>query len=254
MAGHNKWSKIKRKKGANDAARAARFAKASRAIIHATRACRGDMANLRLQSAVAHARNINMPKDRIEDAISRWEPRKGETATDMLTMRYDAMMNFGGTKVACLIMALSENRNRTASSVRATVTRQGGELLPTASHDYLFQKVGMALIEDLPADFDEDGLWECAMEGGATDVDVDTEEKSAVITSEPEDLWAMVEVLREKGYEPTEFDHKYVLNDVDMAVEIDQQGQERLEMFLDKFDEDPDVTNVFHNSITTDSS
>jgi transcriptional/translational regulatory protein YebC/TACO1 len=141
MAGHNKWSKIKHKKGAKDVARSGLFAKASRAIIVASKACRGDMANLQLQSAIQHAKAIQLPKDRIQDAINKHE-EKGKEGHAFQNMRYDAMLTLGGTKVACILTALTDNRNRTASHVRATVVRAGGELLASASHDYLFRMWG----------------------------------------------------------------------------------------------------------------
>jgi YebC/PmpR family DNA-binding regulatory protein len=242
MAGHNKWSKIKRKKGAKDVARSGLFAKASRAIIVASKACRGDMANLQLQSAIQHAKSIQLPKDRIQDAINKHE-EKGKEGQAFQNMRYDAMLTLGGTKVACILTALTDNRNRTASHVRATVVRAGGELLASASHDYLFRHTGMILLETFAGD--EEALWECALEAGASEVDVDNQ--SAMITCEPADLWSLVASLRENGYEPDEFEHRYVVIDPSSFVSLNEEGQEQLESFLDKMDEDEDVTNVYHN-------
>jgi YebC/PmpR family DNA-binding regulatory protein len=242
MAGHSKWSKIKRSKGAKDVVRSRLFAKASRAIIVATKNCGGDMANLKLQSAIQHAKSIQLPKDRIQDAINKYQD-KNKDGQSFQTIRYDAKLTLGGTKVACIVQALTDNRNRTAASVRATVVRADGELLATAAHDYLFDYVGMVLLEQF--DGDEDTLWECALEGGATEVDVD--DSSAVMTCEPADLWNLVKVLQEQGYEPQEFEHRYTVPDPGNLVPLTEEGREKLETFLDKMDENEDVTQVFHN-------
>jgi len=244
MAGHNKWSKIKRKKGVKDQARSTGFSKASRAITAAARACDGDMTNLQLQSAIAHAKSIQLPKIRIQDAIDKYlDKTKGQA--ELVNIRYDAMMSVGGQKVACILTALTDNRNRTASNVRSTISKAGGELLPTASLNYLFEHVGVIVAENVK---DEDALWECALEAGATDVDVDGQ--SAMITCDSFDLWNVVTILKDDGrFEVAEFEQRYVSSDADLAVSLDEAGQEQLDRFLDKMDEDEDVTHVYHNAM-----
>ena len=243
MAGHNKWSKIKRKKGAKDVARAGLFAKASRAIIVASKTCGGDLSNLQLQSAIQHAKSIQMTKDRIEDAIKKCQ-EDSKDAKDFQSMRYDAMLNFGGTKVACILCALTDNCNRTAARVRSKVVRAGGELLSSSAHDYLFQNVGVVFLEEFLGD--EESLWDCAIGAGATEVDI--EGQSAMIFSETVDLWNMVTRLREKGYIPTEFETRFIISDPDSEVLLTDDGREQLQSFLEKMDEDEDVTHVYHNA------
>lgn len=240
MAGHNKWSKIKRKKGVKDQARSTGFSKASRAITAAARTCDGDMSNLQLQSAIAHAKSIQLPKARIQDAIEKHQNSKGQA--ELLNMRYDCMMSVAGQKVACILTALTDNRNRTAANVRSTINKAGGELLPTASLNYLFEHVGVVVVENVA---DEDTLWECALEAGATDVDVDGQ--SAMITCDASDLWNIVSVLRD-DFQVAEFEQRYVTSDADLAVSLDEAAQEQLDRFLDKLDEDEDVTHVYHNA------
>lgn len=244
MAGHNKWSKIKRKKGVKDQARATVLSKASRAITAAARACGGDMSNLQLQSAIAHAKSIQLPKVRIQDAIDKYlDKSKGQA--ELVNMRYDSMMTFGGRKVACILTALTDNKNRTASYVRSTITKAGGELLPTASLNYLFEHVGVVVVENVQ---DEDSLWDAALEAGATDVDVDGD--SAMITCDASDLWNVITILKDDGrFEVTEFEQRYVASDGNLAVNLDEEGQEQLDRFLEKMDDDEDVTNVYHNAI-----
>ena len=245
MAGHNKWSKIKRKKGVKDVARSGLFAKASKAIIAASKNCRGDMANLQLQSAIQHAKSIQMTKDRIQFAIDK-HTEEGKEVQAFQSMRYDAMLTLGGARVACILTALTDNRNRTAARVRATVVRAGGELLSSSSHDYLFRHTGVVLLEEFLGD--EEPLWECAIAAGATGVDVD--KQSAMISCEPVDLWNVVTSLRGNGYEPDQFEHRYVVADPNTLVILSDEGMEQLHDFLDTMDEDADVTCVYHNSRT----
>lgn len=245
LSGSNKWSKIKRKKAIKDQRRGAIFSKASRAIAVASRLCGGDIGDLALQSAIARAKSIELPKSRIEAAIAAHESKSSDAAP--LSLRYDAMMSFAGTKVACLITALSDNRNRTASNVRSSVAKSGGELLPTSTHDYLFDHVGMVLLENLSEDaFNEEALWECALEAGATEVDID--DGSAVITCDRRDLWDVVKGLRDGGFDPTEFEHRYIVSDEATKAPLSSDGEERLKAFLDKMEVNEDVTNVFHNA------
>ena len=245
MAGHNKWSKIKRKKGVKDQARATAHSKDPSPLRRAaSRLCNGDMTNLQLQSAIAHAKSIQLPKAHIQDAIDKHLDRtKGQA--ELMHLRYDAMMNVGGRKVACILTALTDNRNRTASNVRSTVNKAGGELLPTSSLNYIFEHVGVVLVENVD---DEDALWECKLESGAMDVDVDGH--SAMITCGASDLWNVVTMVRDDGrFEVTEFEQRYVTSDADLAVSLDQAGTEQLDRFLDKTDQDEDVTHVYHNAI-----
>jgi YebC/PmpR family DNA-binding regulatory protein len=242
MAGHNKWSKIKRKKGVKDQARATGFSKASRAITAASRTCGGDLSNLQLQSAIAHAKSIQLPKIRIQDAIDK---HLDKTKENLIHMRYDAMMSIGGHKVACVLTALTNNKNRTASHVRSTITKAGGELLPTSSLNYIFDHVGVILVENIK---DEDSLWEAALEAGATDVDVDGQ--SAMITCNASDLWNVVTTLKDdECFHVTEFEQRYVASNANLIVNLDENGQEQLEHFLETMDDDEDVTNVYHNAI-----
>lgn len=248
MAGHNKWSKIKRKKGVKDQARSTGFSKASKAITSEARACNGDLSNLQLQSAIARAKSIQLPKARIQDAIDKHLATKDQV--ELTDMRYDAMLNVKGRKVACILTALTDNRNRTAANVRSTISKAGGELLLTASLNYLFEHVGVAVVEDMQ---DEDNLWECALEAGANDVDVDGE--SALITCDASDLWNVVSKLREDGFKVTEFEQRYVTSDADLAVRLDEEAQqEQLDRFLDKMEEDKDVTHIYHNAIIDDTT
>jgi len=272
MAGHNKWSKIKRKKAANDVSRARDHTKASRAIESASRSCQGDMADISLQSAVAAARAVQLPKERIEKAIERGA---NPNAKDELSVirRYDGMVPGGSGKIAVIIETLTENKNRTAANVRHLVTKVGGELLPTGANDWLFEHVGVVCVsrnkytneEEETArgePVDEDELLECALEGGATDVDFGSDEgvgasndevdgidnNPIVIKCETSDMLKLVQSLKADGYLSTQFDNQWLVRSDDNKVLLNEEGSEKFEKFLDSMDEDLDVTNVYHNA------
>mmetsp|Transcript_13319 Transcript_13319/g.27003 ORF Transcript_13319/g.27003 Transcript_13319/m.27003 type:complete len:330 (-) Transcript_13319:88-1077(-) len=270
MAGHNKWSKIKRKKAANDVARARDHTKAARAIEVASRSCQGDMADISLQSALAAARAVQLPKERIEKAIERGA---NPNAKDELSVirRYDGMVPGSNGKVAVIIETLTENKNRTAANVRHLVTKIGGELLPTGANDWLFEHVGVVCVsrnkhtneeENATGEpVDEDELLECALDGGATDVDfgadedqdtsnaeVDSIDNPIVIKCETSGLLRLVQSLKTDGYVSSQFDNQWLVRSDDNKVILNEEGSDKFEKFLDSMDEDLDVTNVYHNA------
>lgn len=244
MAGHNKWSKIKKKKGIKDVAKLAQLTKATRAIIVASRACQGDMSNLQLQSAISRAKAIEVPRVRIDAAVQNFMKQK-DSCVDLTVMRYDTIMSFDGAKVACLITALTDNRNRTSANVKSAVRKAGGEMLPSSSHDYLFKYAGAIVLENI---LNEDAMYECALEAGATAIEYEEASQSAFVMCEATDLWQVVVALQEQNFATSQFEHRYVLQDADSTIEVTEEGQEAMERFLDTMDEDEDVTNVFHNA------
>ena len=265
MAGHNKWSKIKRKKAANDVARAREHTKVARAIEVASRSCQGDMADISLQSAVAAARAVQLPKERIEKAIERGA---NPNAKDELSVirRYDGMIPGNNGKIAVIIETLTENRNRTAANVRHLVTKIGGELLPTGANDWLFEHVGVVYVsrnkytdeeeENATREpVDEDELLECALDGGATDIDFGSDEDEGddadnpiVIKCETIGLLTLVQSLKSGGFVSTQFENHYLVRSEENKVPLNAEGSEKFEKFLDSMDEDMDVTTVYHNA------
>ncbi len=218
FAGHNKWSQIKHKKAIKDVRRAKTLSKASRAIIMASRSCSGDVTDLRLQSAIAHAQSVQLPKERIQEAIQSYQKLD---VKELESHRYDAMLPLAsGIKVACVITAVTDNHKRTAAQVRAAISKVGGEMLPSRKLDFMFQPRGVIVVErsnhqskyekpqsnaqesqddngDYNAD-DEIGnyIWECAIEHGATNVEFDPTTKTTIVTCEPTDLWNVVTTLQ----------------------------------------------------------
>ena len=168
MSGHSKWSSIKHKKGAADAKRGKLFSKLARAIIVAAKEGGGDPANnLALQNAIEKAKSYSMPKDNIERAIAKGA---GE-GTDGASFENIVYEGYGPEGVAVIVEALTDNRNRTASDVRHTFAKFGGNLGTTGAVAWQFERRGVVLV---PADgVDEDELFLAAADAGAEDLEQD---------------------------------------------------------------------------------
>jgi transcriptional/translational regulatory protein YebC/TACO1 len=274
LAGHNKWSKIRHKKASNDKTRAALYSKASRAIEAASRSCSGDLSDLHLQSAIAAGRAVQLPKERRDKAIERGRNpnvKEGE----LIVRRYDGMIPAGPAgKVAVIVEALTENRNRTAANVRHMITKVGGELLPTGANDWLFTHVGLIYVskyfitcdpeeskeEQVKVEVDIDKLLECALEAGATDVDIendtnddtendttddanssDQEKCPIIVKCEPNNLISIVKTLQQEGYTTNQFETQWLIKEEDNRVKVEDEGVLKFEKFLEAAD-------VFHNA------
>jgi len=192
VSGHSKWSTIKHKKGAADAKRGKLFSKLSRAIMVAAKEGGADPAtNLALQNAVEKARSYSMPKDNIERAIARGAGTDADAAS-FETVIYEG---YGPEGVAVLVEALTDNRNRTASDVRHTFAKHGGNLGTTGAVAWLFERRGIVLVEG--ETIDEDELFLAAAEGGADDVERDG--SVFQVSSAPEELSAVREAIEAAG-------------------------------------------------------
>ncbi len=194
MSGHSKWSTIKHKKGAADAKRGQLFTKLSKAIIVAAKEGGPDPgANLSLQNAIEKARSYSMPKDNIERAVARGAGTDAEGAS-YETVVYEG---YGPDGVAVLVEALTDNRNRTASDVRHTFAKNGGNLGTSGAVAWLFERRGVVLVDAEAVD--EDELVLAAAEGGADDVERDG--STFVVSSAPESLATVREAVQAAGIE-----------------------------------------------------
>ncbi len=196
MAGHNKWSKVKRKKGVADARRSKLWARITRDMMIAAREGGGDPGmNPRLALAVDKAKAENMPKDNIERAIKRGT---GEIeGADYEEMSYEG---YGPGGVAVFVECLTDNTNRTVADVRHAFTKHGGNLGTSGSVAYLFERKG--LIEIAAAGQDEDDLFLLVAEAGAEDLR--REDSSFVVTTPVEAFAAVQGALEDAGIEPAE--------------------------------------------------
>ncbi len=191
MSGHSKWSTIKRKKGAADAKRGQLFTKLAREITVAARAGLPDPeANFRLRLAVQKARAENMPKENIDRAIERGSGESGGEQFDEIFYE-----GYGPGGTALMILAMTDNRNRTVGEVRAALTRSGGTLGESGSVGWMFDHVGMIVLDAKGQDPDELAL--VAIDAGANDVQV--EDGSVEVYTDSQDLHRVQEALTAAG-------------------------------------------------------
>lgn len=164
MSGHSKWANIKHRKGAQDAARARQFTRVVRELVIASKMGGGDpAANPRLRTAIVAARDVNMPKDRIEAAIRKGTGEGGGEAYEEVVYE-----GHGPAGVALYVNVTTDNRNRTASELRYLFGKWGGELGAPGSVAWMFDRRGYV---EVPADAaGEDRLVEVVLEAGGDDV------------------------------------------------------------------------------------
>lgn len=174
MAGHSKFKNIMHRKGAQDARRAKKFARLTKELQVAVRSGTDPSSNPRLRSALSACRAVNMPKDNIERVIKKAE--SGENV-NLEEIRYEGYAPGG---IALIVDAVTDNRNRTASEVRSSFTKYGGNLGETGSVSFMFNNVGHILYQkDIKND---DEILEIAIEVGADDV-ISDEISHEIITS-----------------------------------------------------------------------
>jgi len=164
VAGHSKWSNIKRRKGAVDAKRGKIFTKIAKEIIVAAKIGGGDpTGNPRLRSAIAAARAENMPKDNIEKAI-----KKGTGELESVNYEECTYEGYGPGGVAILIEVMTDNKNRTLPEIRATMNKNSGNMGEAGSVAWMFDRKGLVTVNC--SDITEDELMEAALEAGAEDI------------------------------------------------------------------------------------
>jgi YebC/PmpR family DNA-binding regulatory protein len=169
MAGHSKWANIQHRKGRQDAARSKLFSKLSKEITVAAKMGDPDPdKNPRLRLAVKEAKANSMPRDNIDRAIKK---AQGGDAESYEEIRYEG---YGPNGVAIIVEAMTDNRNRTASNIRSTFSKRGGNLGETGSVAFLFDRKGQIVYQASAGS--EEAVLEAAIEAGAEDVESSDDE------------------------------------------------------------------------------
>ena len=239
MSGHNKWSTIKRKKGANDAARAKVFTKIGRELAVAVKNGGADPNNnAKLRDVIAKAKANNMPNDTIERGIKK-------AAGDANAVNYETVTyeGYGPNGTAIIVDALTDNKNRTAANVRSAFTKGKGSLGTQGCVSYMFDKKGQIIIGKEECDLDADDLMMMALDAGAEDFT--EEEDSFIVLTDPDDFSAVREALEQE---------KIAMADAQVTmipqtyVELtDEQDLYNINKILSLLDEDDDVQEVYNN-------
>ncbi|MEO1029169.1 MAG: YebC/PmpR family DNA-binding transcriptional regulator [Pseudomonadota bacterium] len=239
MAGHSKWANIQHRKGAQDKKRAALFSRLSKEITIAVKLGGPDPdANPRLRLAIKNARGESMPKDNIKRAVDKGA---GGGGADYEDIRYEG---FGPGGVGIIVEASTDNRNRAASEIRSTFSKNGGNLGETGSVSFGFDQVGQIVY---PAEVgDEDTVMEAAIEAGADDVE--TNEEVHIIYTARESMMDVASALEEVFGDEIEAKSTALVWKPQNTVPIEGGPAETLMKLLDVLDDLDDVQNVYDNS------
>jgi YebC/PmpR family DNA-binding regulatory protein len=235
MAGHSKWANIQHRKGRQDAKRSKLFSRLSKEITVAAKMGAPDPAfNPRLRLAVANAKGQSMPKDNIERAIKKGSSGEGD---DYEEIRYEG---FGPEGIGIIVEALTDNRNRTASEVRSTFSKNGGNLGETGSVSFGYDRVGQ--IEYKAEIGSEDEVLEAAIEAGADDVE--SSEETHTIFTAADDFAEVQKALEEKYGEP---DNAKLAWRAQNTIEVSSEKSDTIVKLYDALDDLDDVQQVYAN-------
>ncbi len=236
MSGHSKWATIHRKKGLIDAARGKVFQKLAKEIYVAAKSGTPSVdSNAALRLVVEKAKAANMPKDNIEKAIDK--AKGASEGENYESIRYEG---YGPGGVAIMVDCLTDNRNRTASLVRSTFSKRGGNLGTDGSVSYLFERKGLIQI---PIEYNEDEVMLSALDAGATDVE--TLDDSYLITTPSDKFIAVKEALMAIGVE--EFLTSEVTYVPTNTIELDDEKTEKVYNLIESLEELDDVQAVYSN-------
>jgi YebC/PmpR family DNA-binding regulatory protein len=236
MSGHSKWAGIKHKKAIVDAKRGQAFTRASREITIAAREGGGNPdGNFRLRLAMQKAREINMPTDRIHNAIKRGT---GELAGEKLEeIRYEG---YGPAGVAVMVDAFTDNRNRTSASIRHRFAKLGGNLGESNSVGWMFERKGVIAANAGKADPEEVGL--AAIEAGADDVQVDG--KTIEITTPPAAFEKVKTAVEGLG---VTVENAEITMQPKQTVPVGEDKAAAVLRLMESLEEDDDVQQVYAN-------
>jgi YebC/PmpR family DNA-binding regulatory protein len=241
MAGHSKWANIQHRKGRQDEKRGAAFSKLAKEITVAAKMGGGDAAfNPRLRLAVDKAKAVNMPKDKIDNAVKKGT---GELeGVDYVEVRYEG---YGIGGAAVMVDCLTDNKTRTVADVRHAFSKYGGNMGADGCVAFQFKHCGQLLFSP---DTDEDALMEAALEAGAEDVMTNDDGSIEVITG-PWDFTDVKEKLEAAGF-------KAEFGEVSMKAqnETELTGDEAMRMhkLLDALESLDDVQEVYSSAVMAD--
>jgi YebC/PmpR family DNA-binding regulatory protein len=241
MAGHSQFKNIMHRKGRQDKVRSKLFGKLAREITVSAKLGQPDPAfNPRLRAAILAARAENMPKDNIERAVKK---AQGGDAESYDEMRYEG---YGPGGVAIIVEVLTDNRNRTAGDVRATFTKNGGNMAETGAVSFMFDRVGV--VEYDAAAADAEAMFEAAIEAGAEDVV--SSDSGHEVYSTADSLGDVTKALEAKFGEPRKA--TLVWKPKNNIALDDDKGEQLLEL-ISALEENDDVQNVYANFEVSDA-
>lgn len=236
MSGHSKWATIKRKKGLADAERSKIFQKIQKELYVAAKSGEPNPDNNpNLRMVIDKAKAENMPKDIIQRAIDK--AKNADKQENYESLRYEGYAPHG---VAVMIDALTDNKNRTASDIRSTLTKNGGNLGTDGSVSYLFDRKGIII---LPKEYDEESIMEIALENDA--LDFTSNDDSYEIYTTFESFIKTNDALNSNGIT------NIIMNEVRYipknTINLDDEAKTKILNLIDKLEDLEDVQSVYHN-------
>lgn len=239
MSGHSKFANIKHKKEKNDAAKGKMFTIIGKEIAVAVKEGGADPDNnSKLRDVIAKAKANNMPNDTIERGIKK-------AAGNMDAVNYEQVRyeGYGPNGTAIIVDALTDNRNRTAANVKACFTKGSGNVGTQGCVSFMFDTKGQIIIAKEECDLDADELMMMALDAGAEDI-IEEEDSFEVITA-PNDFSQVREALEKEGIKMAEAEVTMIpQNYVELT---DDESIKKINIILDRLDEDEDVQKVYHN-------
>jgi len=232
MSGHSKWSQIKRQKGATDAKRANVFTKLAKSIIVAAKLGKG------LDLAVEKAKSANMPKEKIENAIARGQGKIEGDLVEEIT--YEA---YGPDGVAVMIKTLTDNKNRTISSLRTILNKYHGNMATSGAVSYLFQQKGIIEILFTSQALSKEIIEEVIIESGAEDYE-ESEDRFMVYTK-PKELETVKKALEFRAIKVESAKLEMIPK---THANVDEAKKESIIKLLTALEEDDDIEEVFTNA------
>jgi YebC/PmpR family DNA-binding regulatory protein len=237
MSGHNRWSKIKRKKAAMGATKGMSFTKVSKELTYAARIGGGDPdINFRLRTAIAAAKSVNMPGETVTRAI-----KKGTGELEGVNYEELKYEGYGSQGIAIIVECVTDNKNRTAGDVRSLFTKGGGNMGETGSVTFMFDHKGVIEVKPGP---NEDALMEAALDAGADDV-LNHGEDGFEVRCAPASLSHVTEVLQKKDFPIGESKVRYLPQNV---MKLEGDAAAKVLRLLGNLEDLEDVQNVYSNA------
>ena len=241
MSGHSKWHNIQKTKGAQDAKRAAAFTKIAKEMIVAVKEGGGSIDpsyNSRLATIITKAKAANMPNDNIKRVLDKAANAGSGDSYEAITYE-----GYGPGGVAVIVEPMTDNRNRTAGSMRPHFDKFGGNLGANGCVSWSFDRKGVLVIDNEDGDYDEDTVMMDAMDCGADDFEADGD--CFTIYTDPDDFNTVADGLTAKKYTFASAQIEMVPQNYQKLDSADQQAQ--MEKLIDAMEDDDDVQNVWHN-------
>lgn len=239
MSGHSKWNNIKRRKGEQDAKKGKIFTKLGKEIKIAVREGGPDIeSNSKLSNVVAKAKTANMPNDTIKNAI-----KAASSSNDGIDYEEIIYEGYAPSGVAVIVVATTDNKNRTAGEIRHAFDKSGGNLGEPGCVSYNFDKKGVLDIEKEGLVYSEDEIMMLALEAGAEDIK--SYDDMYEILVDPKDFTNVRKELEQKGF-------KFITSEIMMVpktmIELSEEQFEKLETMIERLEDLDDVQSIYHNA------